>query len=803
MIKFIFLFLIFFQNIYASEIILTQKEKDFIQKHPVITLAGGASFEPFLIKNGDGSISGYDADIVKLIKDQTGLNIEFELGNWQEIQIKAKNRELDGLSTSGYGGDRKKYFTHSIPYLELTPIVFINKKNPKKIYTLSDLEGKKVAVQKGNLFSLNLVKSLGNVEIVYYETMHDLIRAVVSNEVDFTVIDETAFYIANQIGLGSFIDNAFALNKHNDVLFSLRNDKPQLVSIVNKALKNISVDKKNALRKKWFKKEKIYNSTVNFTSDEKKYLQGKKQLNLCVDPNWMPYAKVENGKYIGIGADIVDIIESKLPISIKLVNTKSWQETLEFARQRKCDIVDLAIQTQKREAYLNFTSKYIKIPLVIATKLDAAFIIDFKTLKDKKIGIVKDYAFLELLKNKYPNLDIVEVDSISDGLQKVKDKKLFGYVGVLASVAYEFKENFTGELKISGRFEESMQMGSSVRNDDITLFNIIQKVINSIDKNEINKIITKWIAIKYEKEFDYTLFWRFFLVILIVALFLMYRQYLLKKQNITLEKLVDKKTNELKEINENLKQKIIIEVEKNNKQQQQIFEQSKITSMAEMIRNIAHHWRQPLNVISTIASGIKLNHELKINQPDENSLENMDAIIKNTQFLSETINIFANFLKEEKNGKEISLYDVIDFSLKIVNTTLKDEDIEIIKNIDYDNPMKVFIVKEDLSQVIINILTNAKDVLIDRKTENKCIELNLSKEDDKALLTIEDNAGGIDDQLLTKIFEPYFTTKHQSQDTGLGLYLCYKIVTESLKGKLYVKNTNKGAKFFIELPLKQ
>ena len=542
-------------------------------------------------------------------------------------------------------------------------------------------------------------------------------------------------------------------------------------------------------------------NVLDFTKEEQLYLKNKKQVNLCVDSNWLPYAKVENGKYIGIGGDIVEIMKSKLPIPIKLVNTKSWHETLKFARQRKCDMVDFAIQTKKREEYLSFTSRYVKIPLVMATKLDASFIIDFKTLENKKIGIVKEYAFLELLKNKYPNLNIVEVDSISDGLQKVKDKKLFGYVGALATVAYEFKENFTGELKISGRFDESMEMGTSVRSDDKMLFGIMQKVINSIDKQAISKIINKWISIRFEKEFDYTLFWRFLAVIFLIALFLIYRQYLLKKQNKTLEKLVNKKTRELKEINENLKEKIKLEVLKNNKQQQQLFEQSKITSMAEMIRNISHHWRQPLNIISTVASGIKLNYELEIKQSNKDSLENMDLIIYNTQYMSETIDIFSNFLKEKNNSHELILQEVIDFSLNTIDVPLKNYHIKLINNIDYRNSVKVFIMRKELSQVIIRIINNAKDALLDRKINNKYIELNLNTQNNRAILTIEDNAGGIDPQLISKIFEPYFTTKHQSQGTGLELYLCYKIVTESLNGKLYVENTNKGAKFFIDLPI--
>ena len=107
----------------------------------------------------------------------------------------------------------------------------------------------------------------------------------------------------------------------------------------------------------------------------------------------------------------------------------------------------------------------------------------------------------------------------------------------------------------------------------------------------------------------------------------------------------------------------------------------------------------------------------------------------------------------------------------------------------------------ELEQVIINIINNSKDILLEKEVENPWVKLELIEEKDKVIITIEDNGGGIPESVLPKIFNPYFTTKHQSQGTGLGLHMSYKIITESLNGKLYVKNAKEGAKFFIELPL--
>ncbi|MEA3499190.1 MAG: DUF3365 domain-containing protein [Campylobacterota bacterium] len=277
-----------------------------------------------------------------------------------------------------------------------------------------------------------------------------------------------------------------------------------------------------------------------------------------------------------------------------------------------------------------------------------------------------------------------------------------------------------------------------------------------------------------------------------------------------LENIIELKTKELQNINNMLEQKIKEEVDKNREKDKQLFENIKMAQMGEMIGNIAHQWRQPLSFISTAASGVKLNYEFGIlNEKD--TLKYMDAIIEKTAFLSETINTFRDFIKEKKEIKEVILQERIDNTLNIVGTSLKDKHIKLKNFIDYDNPIKITMVVGELSQVIINIINNSKDILLEKEIcdksdpssyhEDAWIEISLKRTDTTAIITIEDNGGGIPNEIISKIFDPYFTTKHQSQGTGLGLHMSYQIVVESLKGKLYVKNTDNGAKFFIELPL--
>ncbi|MBD3840915.1 MAG: nitrate- and nitrite sensing domain-containing protein [Campylobacterales bacterium] len=244
------------------------------------------------------------------------------------------------------------------------------------------------------------------------------------------------------------------------------------------------------------------------------------------------------------------------------------------------------------------------------------------------------------------------------------------------------------------------------------------------------------------------------------------------------------------------------EIQSAANKERQLQESAKLAQMGEMIGNIAHQWRQPLSVISTAASGIKLEHEYGLLN-DTKLVNYCDNIEKNTIYLSQTIDIFRDFIKEKKEKKNVILQDRIDKAIKIVLSTLENYHIKLINNINYNEPISMNLVIGELSQVIINLINNAKDAILQNKIDNGWIKLECTKDDQFVYITIEDNALGIPLDIMDKIFEPYFTTKHQSKGTGLGLHMSYNIITKTYKGEITASNTDVGAKFTIKLPLDQ
>lgn len=254
---------------------------------------------------------------------------------------------------------------------------------------------------------------------------------------------------------------------------------------------------------------------------------------------------------------------------------------------------------------------------------------------------------------------------------------------------------------------------------------------------------------------------------------------------------------ELEELNQSLEEKVKKEIEKNREKEQLLVQKSKFIALGEMISNIAHQWRQPLSELSSILMFIKFKYD--INSLDKEMMEKKaQEADKVLEYMSHTIDDFRNFFMPKKEKEEFYLYKAIDSVMTIVSSGLRNFNIDIEINIDEKILLKTYL--NEYQQVILNILKNAKDVLIDKKIKNPTIKISAYEEADYVILYIEDNGGGIIVEPKGKIFEPYFTTKTQSDGTGIGLYMSKIIVDKNMKGKLRVRNTKLGAKFAVYVP---
>jgi signal transduction histidine kinase len=222
-----------------------------------------------------------------------------------------------------------------------------------------------------------------------------------------------------------------------------------------------------------------------------------------------------------------------------------------------------------------------------------------------------------------------------------------------------------------------------------------------------------------------------------------------------------------------------------------------MASMGGMLGNIAHQWRQPLSAISTSASGILMYREMGIEnkKKEEEMLEN---IVSKTIFLSDTIDSFKGFYSKDKDKGYFLIKDFFKNIESIVYDSLKSKEIKL--KVSSNTNYNYYGYENELIQVFINIIYNSRDVLV-KKDSYKEIFIKSYKNNEKIYFEISDNGGGIREDIIDKIFDPYFTTKHKSQGTGLGLHMSLQIIKESFNGEILAKNNKEGAVFKIILPI--
>jgi len=250
-------------------------------------------------------------------------------------------------------------------------------------------------------------------------------------------------------------------------------------------------------------------------------------------------------------------------------------------------------------------------------------------------------------------------------------------------------------------------------------------------------------------------------------------------------------------LNSTLQERLTIGLLKERQKDKIMLQQSRFAALGEMIEQIAHQWRQPLNTLALINQN--LYFKFKLDKFDPQSFDEAhDQIDENLQYMSKTIDDFRNFYNSNREPETYDVCEVIRSAVSLSEAMLKYAKITVdLKPLE---PSYVHNAKNELLQVCMNIIKNAHDALIEKRQEDRLITIEITPCENEYCLSIEDNAGGIDEGIIHRIFDPYFTTKADTHGTGIGLYMSRSIIQEHLQGSIVAENTSEGARFIIALP---
>lgn len=277
------------------------------------------------------------------------------------------------------------------------------------------------------------------------------------------------------------------------------------------------------------------------------------------------------------------------------------------------------------------------------------------------------------------------------------------------------------------------------------------------------------------------------IIIMLIVLAIIYK-------NRRLDELVRHRTDELEAFNQRLQDEVHKAVEKNRTQEKILMQQAKMAEIGSMVESIAHQWRQPLNILGLSMTKLSLN--LSMNKMDETE-KTIEIVEQQIQYMSQTIDDFRNFFKQDRVQSKVNINNLIGEVETLLGPLLLRKNITLIRDI--DPSIRLLVYPNELKQVLINIVNNAREAI--EHSQNKEGEIRITCEDNNRFCTIsiEDSGGGVPLHIIDKIFDPYFTTKFESQGTGIGLYMAKMIIEKHFLGKLSVHNTRSGACFEIRI----
>ena len=501
------------------------------------------------------------------------------------------------------------------------------------------------------------------------------------------------------------------------------------------------------------------------------------------------------------GIDTFNKFENK-----RLMRTKDDGSEVSLRAMLTSSKIDLKSITQVEHSHNIYDLIEKRVDIISAYTSKAPYILQKEQIK-YNIFYPKDYGF-----DMYSDFLITNIDKYNNDysiVEKFKKASLKGweyaYNNIEKSVDIIFEKYNTQNISKDELIFEANELKklSYLNNNKLgdmkqekvqriyDLYNVMGyinsefKIDNFIGVDKKNRV-EKWLYLKFEEHFNLSFLWKLILIILVITAIFIYRQYFIIKLNKRLKNLVNIKTNRLKVMNKKLAIRIKKELDKHQEKDRILAQQQKMVAMGQMIENIAHQWRQPLSVISTSASGLKLKKQLNILE-DEEFVKSIEQIVDTAKYLSDTIDDFRYFFKPQKDKTKFSLVKNIEKSLSFLEATLKENLIKV--EFDYED-IDIIAYETELMQVFINIINNSKDAFIEKKIKDRVIFISIKNFPNRILIEIKDNAGGVEDNILDKVFEPYFTTKHQYSGTGIGLYMSNQIIKTHLNGDIFMKNCN-------------
>jgi len=765
---------------------LSPAERTYLKQHNVVRVHNEMNWPPFNF-NVNGQAKGFSIDLMNTLAKRIGLKVQYVSGySWGEFLSMLQNDTLDIMINVSITPERQKNMVFTQPFLHAKNAIYTNVKK-EAIYTLRELEGKHVALVKDFFIQKYLAKHYPAIKQVLVPDLPKALEMLSFEKVDAVVGKQVVVdYILRENLISSIMATDYLVDPGtiSHLAFAGSKNESTLIRIFDKALASLDPNVLEELKHQWFGINALLNTKELLTKEERVYLQQKKNLRICCQTNNTPVEYKGKTGPSGISVDIMQAIAHRLKIDLAYVPVDSREESLDKLQKNICDLASGFFQVTHDAKSILYSRPYLTYRLgIVAQKSNPVANIDQ--------AINKTYAtwggdpMRRSLQKKYPNLHWKKKTNIQDVLKSIQQGE--SDFALVPKEIYDYLEERgkCDDLIFADISSRQSNVALAVSRNNPGLLTILDKVLKITPIEAFHAISDKWMNSTVIKKIDYTMIWKILaavLLVLVVVLLAYRRQRRLAR--------------DIERLNTTLEERIKAALERNQEQQIVMFRQDRLARMGEMIAMIAHQWRQPLNNLALVNQ--LLASRYKNDKLDTKAMayfqEKSQKLIVH---MSETIDDFRNFYNADRKKTDYCVEDSVGELLSRIRMIYEDAGVTIDFTAKGCSQMHGF--PNELNHVIQNILANAKDALLELDRKPRSISVVIREEKETILIRISDNAAGIPEEILEKIFDPYFSTKGEKNGTGLGLYMANLILTELMKSKITVKSTPKGTTFLIHL----
>ena len=771
----------------ASNDILTLEERKWINEHPIITSTFKVDVAPLEYLE-QGVPAGFSVDYLNLVAQKIGIEIDYIVGpSWSEQIEMVQNGDIDITHDLIYTEERAKFLNFTIPYMTAT-MFYYGRFGTDPVDTIEELQGKKVGSVTGWASTLQFKEKYPNLDLVEYPSMLDAIKGVSSGDSDILagVFPITNYMISQNLSLGveQISRKPIAeMNNMNIIRLASTKGTPILNSILQKGMAAISDEEYNSLTDKWYSQYDI-DKRIILTPEELDWLEKNSVIKVAVNTSMAPIEYIdENGNISGISGDYLKQISQMLNVEFEWVHNKNWNEALTMMKNGEADMISAIVATPEREHYMSFTDSYLTLTSMIYATDENSVYSNMRALFSRKVALEKGSIMAEMVAENFPEIIIIETESIEDAIQFVADGKADAFLGDVPTTSYYMGNNNLVPVGLT-EFAAYPSMGITINSP--LLKSSVNKAINSITDYKKAEITSRWLSVRADNGVDTKVIAQVAGVAFAVFGGIMVWVYILYRE-VKRRKRVEKE---------------LINAQYETRRALGIAEEANYAK-SNFLANMSHEIRTPLNAIigfsEVMSSG--LFGEIK----QEKYQGYLKDIAKSGQHLETVINDILDLSKIEAgkwhlNNKEFSLDNCLSECIRLIVTDADKKKINVTKSEDHGE-IKVMGDEVAMKRVFLNLLSNA--IKFTPEAGDISCDMRVGDEN-RVFIEIKDNGIGIPDNMIDKVLSP-FGQVHEVREinqtgTGLGLAIVREIV-ELHDGAFHIlSEEGEGTNAIVTLP---